>query len=102
MIAVMLLGFVTFLVVGGGGGEAQGEGSTPPAASGRYNPEVRRLFLEECIRASQGATAYCACTLEKLEAAYSQAEYIQFSDNVDDTKSKRIIREISQSCRAAE
>jgi hypothetical protein len=99
LVVVMLLGFTTFIVVGGGG-EKGGTPRPSAAAGGRYAPQVRQLFLDECTRASQGDANYCACTLEKLEATYSQAEYIKFSNNVDDAESKRIIREVSQSCRA--
>jgi hypothetical protein len=99
LVVVLLLGFVTFLAVGGGDDSNQ---SPTVTASGRYDPQLRRLFMEECLRSSQGNTAYCTCSLEKLEATYTQAEYIRFNDNVNDAESKRAIREVYQSCRAVE
>jgi hypothetical protein len=103
LVVVLLLGFAVFAVFGGlfGGDGEEGITAPPPRPAGRYDDQVRQVFLDECNRVSKGATAYCTCTLEKLEAAYSQGEYLEFSDNVGDAKSQRIIREISESCRAA-
>jgi hypothetical protein len=102
VLALLVLG--AFLVLGGGDDDGGGGTAAPAATStrgARYDDKVRRVFLEECVRVSEGAAAYCTCTLEKLEAGYSQGEYLEFSDNVGDAKSQQIIRKISESCRAA-
>jgi hypothetical protein len=109
ILAGLSLAVLALLVVGAflvlGGGEEDHGGTAAPASTstrgGRYDEKVRRVFLDECVRVSEGAAAYCTCTLEKLEAGYSQGEYLEFSDNVGDAKSQQIIRKISESCRAA-
>ncbi|WP_462185730.1 MULTISPECIES: hypothetical protein [unclassified Frankia] len=93
------LGVIGFLALGGGG-SGSGTAAGPAAVGkGRYSPEVRRAYLSSCLDVSNGNEGYCTCTLEKLEADYTQEEYQRFSDNVQSESSERIVREIYAACR---
>ncbi|WP_131748427.1 hypothetical protein [Frankia sp. Cppng1_Ct_nod] len=106
-VAMLLLGLGVFLATGGGGTGAAA-GSSPnvtagaQAKSARYEQQVRTAYLDECMQVSGGLRDYCTCTLEKLEADYTQAEYMAFSKDVGSPESTRVVREISDQCVSAE
>ncbi|ABD10022.1 hypothetical protein ThrDRAFT_02143 [Frankia casuarinae] len=93
------LGVIGFLALGGGGSDSGTAAGPAAAEKGRYSPEVRQAYLSSCLDVSNGNEGYCTCTLEKLEAGYTQEEYQRFSDNVQSESSQRIVREIYAACR---
>jgi len=66
---------------------------------GHYDPSVRDAYLSSCLDVSNNNDGYCTCTLDKLEATYTQDQYQQFSANVQSDSSQRIVREIYAACR---
>lgn len=95
---VVALGVAGFLVLGGG----DDSGSTASASSagvGRYDAAVRKDYIDACLGVSDGNERYCTCTLEKLEADYTQEQYLAFNSDVESDNSQRIVREIYAACR---
>ncbi len=110
-VLVLLVGIGGYLALGGGGGDAAvgaPVGPTAGASTGvvaglpvRYGQSLRTAYLQECMQVSHGLQAYCTCTLEKLEANYSQEQYEAFNRNVNSPETTRIVREISDQCVSA-
>lgn len=48
----------------------------------RYDPEVRRLFLEGCTQ--EGDPDFCECSLSELEKRYTQEEFVRHSIDAAD------------------
>jgi hypothetical protein len=101
LVAVMLLGFLTFVLIGGDDSSQQ---AAPGADSGRYDAEFRQSYLDTCIQASNNAAAadFCSCTLAKFEADYTQDEFVRLSSDSDGTESLQAVREVTESCRATQ
>jgi hypothetical protein len=99
VMAVLLVGvgLAVVLLRGSDGDGAPAE--TTAARGGRYNAAVRTNYMRDCLAESNGNQSYCNCTLQKLEAGYSQEEYLRFNADVRSDRSQQIIREIFTACR---
>ncbi|ABW16107.1 serine/threonine protein kinase [Parafrankia sp. EAN1pec] len=64
-----------------------------------YDETIRSNYLDACLGVSDGNQPYCTCTLEKLEANYTQEEYLQYNANVDSPESQQVTRTIYNACR---
>ncbi|WP_165818706.1 serine/threonine-protein kinase [Frankia canadensis] len=73
--------------------------ATAPGGRGHYDASVRDAYLSSCLDVSNNNDGYCTCTLDKLEATYTQEQYQQLSANVQSDSSQRIVREIYAACR---
>jgi hypothetical protein len=93
------LGIAGFLALGGGGSDGGSPSGASAAGRGVYDKSVRDAYLSSCLDVSNGNEGYCTCTLDKLEATYTQEEYQRFSANVQSASSQRIVREIYAACR---
>ncbi|WP_250292523.1 hypothetical protein [Frankia sp. CiP1_Cm_nod1] len=108
VVVLLLIGLGGYLALGGSDGDAVAdtpvntvEGAPPgtvPARPARYSESLRADYLRECVQISHGLQAYCACTLERLEANYPQDQYEQFNKNVNSPETTRIVQEISDQC----
>ncbi|WP_163547523.1 hypothetical protein [Candidatus Frankia nodulisporulans] len=100
-VALVCLGLalVGYLALGGGdSGTGQTAGATT-SGHAQYDKDVRNAYLGSCLDVSNGNESYCTCTLDKLEATYTQEEYRRFSASVQSESSQRIVREIYAACR---
>jgi hypothetical protein len=59
-------------------------GDPTDAAEGQWSQMARTEFLGACIESSGGATAYCECALEGLEAEYDEFEFGMISLGIED------------------
>ncbi len=106
-VLALLLGFGGWLLSGHTGGHTVSRGPAKAAASAsagyprQYSAPVRTAYLEECVQVSGGLRAYCACTLEKLEATYPEDQYVAFNNNVNSSDSTKVVREIADQCVSA-
>ncbi len=106
-VLALLLGFGGWLLFGHAGGHTVSHGPAKVAASvsagypRQYSGPVRTAYLDECVQVSGGLRAYCACTLEKLEATYPEDQYVAFNNNVNSSDSTKVVREIADQCVSA-
>jgi hypothetical protein len=96
VILVVLVVLGIFLATSGGSkGHSTAASSTSP---GKYNASLRAAYLDQCVRVSEGKSAYCACTLDTLEASYSEAQFVTFNENATSAESRQIVQNISHKC----
>ncbi|MCM3885182.1 hypothetical protein, partial [Frankia sp. R82] len=93
------LGAVGYLALSGGDSAGGPSTGATAAGHGQYDKDVRNAYLGSCLDVSNGNESYCTCTLDKLEATYTQEEYRRFSASVQSESSQRIVREIYAACR---
>ncbi|WP_261561463.1 hypothetical protein [Frankia tisae] len=93
------LGVAGFLALGGGGSDGGSAVGAAAAGKGHYAKAVREAYLGSCLDVSNGNEGYCTCTLDKLEATYTEEEYKRFSASVQSESSRRIVREMYAACR---
>ncbi|MBX6390107.1 MAG: hypothetical protein IRZ08_14130 [Frankia sp.] len=104
-VVVLLVGgaFLLRSLGGGDGGERGGNAAGGGAATAnRYDDNIRKSYLDVCLRDSNGKEAYCNCTLEKLEAGYSQDEFLRMNADVQSDAAQRVIQEIRAACKDLE
>jgi hypothetical protein len=53
-------------------------------AEGEWSQLARSEFIGACVESSGGATAYCECALEGLEAEYDEFEFGMISLGIED------------------
>ncbi|GAB2784164.1 hypothetical protein ACFSWE_14800 [Leucobacter albus] len=79
-------------------GAAAPSASEAPAGTA-WPAENREAFTNECLRTSDGAEAYCECSLEGLEAKYSFAEFTDLEQRlVEDLSVMGELQETLESC----
>ncbi|MCM3926123.1 hypothetical protein ND748_31200, partial [Frankia sp. AiPs1] len=93
------LGVAGFLAFGGGGSDGGSAVGAAAAGKGHYTKTVREAYLSSCLDVSNGNEGYCTCTLDKLEATYTEEEYKRFNASVQSESSRRIVREMYAACR---
>lgn len=55
-------------------------GSRPsPTTTNAYPPALVQNFMDGCTRGGQASEALCGCTLQKVEASYTAAQFAQIS-----------------------
>jgi hypothetical protein len=99
VLAVLLVGVGLAVVLLRGSDRDGAPAETTAAGGGRYSATVRTNYMKDCLAESNGNQSYCNCTLQKLEAGYSQEEYLRFNADVRSDRSQQIIREIFTACR---
>ncbi|HEX2086164.1 MAG TPA: hypothetical protein VHF89_10815 [Solirubrobacteraceae bacterium] len=67
----------------GGGGESANTNTsenTEQQAGNRYPDQIRENFMNSCEQSSNGQTAVCECSLEKIEEQYSLDEFKEIDE----------------------
>ncbi|WP_007520528.1 hypothetical protein, partial [Pseudofrankia saprophytica] len=94
LVAVILL----LKATGDDGGSPAATGGSSTTAGRQYDASVRKTYLDTCVGGNNGMTNYCNCTLTKLEAGYSQDEFLRLNADVESAAAQRVIKEIRQAC----
>ncbi|OHV49710.1 hypothetical protein [Pseudofrankia sp. BMG5.36] len=94
LVAVILL----LKVTGGGDSSPKGDSGTSTTAGRKYDDSVRKTYLDTCVGGNNGMTNYCNCTLDKLEAGYSQDDFLRLNADVQSAAAQRVIKDIRQAC----
>lgn len=99
VVAVVLVLKTTGANSSSGGGTTTAGGTA--AATGRqYDASIRKVYLDQCVAQSNGAQAYCNCTLQKLEAGYSQEDFLRINADPTSATGQRVVKEIRDACKS--
>jgi|GEM_PF-3084129 len=97
-LVVVLVAVILVLKMTGGDRGSSGGGGSSTTAGRQYDSSVRKNYLDTCVGSNSGMSSYCNCTLEKLEASYSQDEFLRLNADVESAAAKRVIKEIRGAC----
>ncbi|WP_045877321.1 hypothetical protein [Pseudofrankia sp. DC12] len=86
---------------GGKGSSSTGTTAGGTVTTGRqYDANIRKVYLDQCVAQSSGKQAYCNCTLRKLEAGYSQEDFLRINTDPTSATGQRVVREIRDACKS--
>ncbi|MBL7551448.1 hypothetical protein I6A60_26855 [Frankia sp. AgB1.9] len=102
VLVVVIVAVVLVLKTTGGSGSS---GTTTTAggtaaAARQYDASIRKVYLDQCVQQSNGAQAYCNCTLQKLEAGYSQEDFLRINADPTSATGQRVVKEIKDACKS--
>ncbi|WP_045877493.1 hypothetical protein [Pseudofrankia sp. DC12] len=102
VIVIVIVAVVLVLKATGGSGSSGANitaGGTVAAAR-QYDASIRKVYLDQCVQQSNGAQAYCNCTLQKLEAGYSQEDFLRINADPTSATGQRVVKEIKDACKS--
>jgi hypothetical protein len=98
--AVVLIVVVVLLAVKlSGGSSSAPTNRTPTVAGQKYDSSIETNFINACMGPTKTNTKnWCECALQKLEASYSQQEFLRLNENGHSTEARRVEDTLQKAC----